>query len=84
MEYMNLIKKWETASGGSKKDIQKQYPAEKVANIVEQHYVEDCFAKGSQYGYRLLGAVIDTLGNIIHYLKKHIKEKWQQFFSLPK
>lgn len=75
MEYMNLIKKWETASGGGKKDIQKQYPAEKVANIVEQHYVEDCFAKGSQYGYRLLGAVIDTLGNIIHYLKKHIKEK---------
>ena len=84
-EYKNTIQQWEKASKGGKKDIQKQYPAEKMAGLLQQHYTADCFAKATSYGYRLLGAVIDTIGNIIHHLKKYIQEKQDDINNnLPK
>ena len=77
-EYIGVIKRWENATKSAKKDFQKQYPVEKVAEIIEQHYIEDCFAKASSHGYRLLGAVIDTINKIDYRLKKYIKEKQKE------
>lgn len=84
-EYNNVMQQWENASKGGKKDIQKQNPAEKMAALLQQHYTADCFAKATSYGYRLLGAVIDSIGSKINHLKKYIEEKQQNINKdLPK
>ncbi|MBR7002524.1 MAG: hypothetical protein IKI11_07695 [Neisseriaceae bacterium] len=74
-EYRKILGEWEKASKGGKKDIQKQYPVEKMVQLLQQHYTADCFAKATSYGYRLLGAVIDAIGDKVKHLKKYIKEK---------
>ena len=84
-EYNNLMQQWENASKGGKKDIQKQNPAEKMADLLQQHYTADCYAKATSYGYRLLGAVIDSIGGKINHLKKYIEEKQENINKdLPK
>ena len=74
-EYQDILNQWENANKGGKKDIQKQHAAEKMADLLAQHYIADCFAKAHSYGYRLLGAVIDEINSIVNKIKKYIQEK---------
>ena len=84
-EYNRLMQEWEKASKGGKKDIQKQHSAQDMAGLLQQHYAADCYAKANSYGYRLLGAVIDSINGIIHRLKKYIQEKQENINKdLPK
>lgn len=84
-EYREILEQWNKASKGGKKDIQKQYPVEKMVHLLQQHYTADCFSKATSYGYRLLGAVIDAIGDKVNHLKKYIKEKQEDINKdLPK
>lgn len=72
-DFDSFIYQFENASSRQLKQMQKEYPIEKVADILRQYYLADSYAKSLAYACSLLSHIVYALNK----LKERVENMFQ-------